>query len=626
MTTFTFSFWYNVPVETFKNKKRSFEKKAKNNLASFFAVVLPLFAIALWALVFSINNYNQTSNYRENEIAVVMDSFADSLSYWCITNFTAELEKNPANIKFVKKIRVTDNKKNPVFPDFSYKLIQCDTSDYSRIVENYFPETQWNSIPVSSITNNCATFVVNEKILANALTKIPAVQIAIAWQMASDAVRHSQTNRAAEIYQLMQTVFADYVDINGFPVKLTAQLEQLKLRQDENELRKCFTDVISHYDFRDLPDTRNAVISLFNNTPYYERVKDYILPLDEKPFKFSLDTDSKSLLCDAWFQSTFFVDCIRQNWAIESAGKASNALVKIIVRSQDEPAPIGEFLSTNIFGSVLSVVPFDAEKWEKKYKTKMMIQIVLLSMFLIVLIGLTVRAVKFARAESSLTNQQLNFIAAVSHELRTPIATTRVLAETITRGVIENPDEQKEYANLIVSESDNLTRLVDNILDVFNSGKKRRYVFDKISVNKIIDKVVKTYSLSNPEIKFNVSRNSENEIMGDQHAIERVLFNLIDNAIKYSDAKSTIDIITREINGNVEIIVKDYGIGIPENEQKNIFEKFYRVGDELTRERPGAGLGLAIVKEIIEAHNGKINVKSVPGQGSEFIIKIPLIK
>jgi len=157
---------------------------------------------------------------------------------------------------------------------------------------------------------------------------------------------------------------------------------------------------------------------------------------------------------------------------------------------------------------------------------------------------------------------------------------------------------------------------------VFNSGKKRRYVFNKISVNKIIDKVVKTYSLSNPEIKFNVNSHSEIAIMGDQHAIERVLFNLIDNAIKYSDAKSTIDIITREDNENVEIIVKDYGIGIPENEQKNIFEKFYRVGDELTRERPGAGLGLAIVKEIIEAHNGKIYVKSSPGQGSEFIIKI----
>ncbi|RLD10801.1 MAG: hypothetical protein DRI44_05095, partial [Chlamydiae bacterium] len=306
---------------------------------------------------------------------------------------------------------------------------------------------------MASITNDCATYVVNEKILANALTKIPAVQIALAWKMASDAVRRSQTNRAVEIYQLMQTVFENYVDINGFPVKLTAQLEQLKLRPDENKLRECFTDVISHYDFRDLPDTRNAVASLFNNTPYYNRVKNYILSSNEKPFKFSFDADSKSLLCDAWFQSTILVDRIQHNWAIDTAGKASNALVKIIVRSQDEPAPIGEFLSTNIFGSVLSIIPFDAEKWEKKYKTKIMIQIVLLSIFLIVLIGLTVRAVKFARAESSLTNQQLNFIAAVSHELRTPIATTRVLAETITRGVIENPDEQKEYANLIVSES-----------------------------------------------------------------------------------------------------------------------------------------------------------------------------
>ncbi|RLD10802.1 MAG: hypothetical protein DRI44_05100 [Chlamydiae bacterium] len=103
MTTFTFSFWYNVPVKTFKNKKRSYEKKTKNNLTAFFAVVLPLFAIALWAFIFSINSYNQTRNYRENEITVVINSFADSLSYWCIANFTAEFEENPANINFVKK-------------------------------------------------------------------------------------------------------------------------------------------------------------------------------------------------------------------------------------------------------------------------------------------------------------------------------------------------------------------------------------------------------------------------------------------------------------------------------------------------------------------------------------------
>ena len=165
---------------------------------------------------------------------------------------------------------------------------------------------------------------------------------------------------------------------------------------------------------------------------------------------------------------------------------------------------------------------------------------------------------------------------------------------------------------------------MDNILDVFNNGKKVDFTFEYVPVKNIIDNVIKAYSLSNPTNKINVVYNSNVEIYCDIHSFERVLHNLIDNAIKYSEADSKIDIITREKGKNLEIIIKDYGIGIPENEHKNIFKKFYRVGDELTRERPGAGLGLSIVKEIIEAHNGEISVKSKPGQGSVFIIKMEI--
>ncbi len=114
---------------------------------------------------------------------------------------------------------------------------------------------------------------------------------------------------------------------------------------------------------------------------------------------------------------------------------------------------------------------------------------------MLLLIGLSVRVDALARAENALTMQQLNFIAAVSHKLQTPIASTQILAETICRRVIKKPEEQKEYANLIVSESDNLTRLVDNILNVFNNDKKANFTFENVLVNNVLKNIIKTYSL-----------------------------------------------------------------------------------------------------------------------------------
>ena len=612
--------------QIYKNNKRSYERKTGKKSLLFLILIIPLFALALWALVLSINSYNKAGFYRKTETQNALTSFADSLSSWCKTSLASNFIHSAETIDCVKKIVTTDVDGNPVMPDYSFKLEQCETSAYARIIENYFPGTQWDSIPVAAVTNDCTTYVVKEPILAASLAKLSSVKIAVGWQMAAEAVRANQTNRAVDIYRLMQSSYPNIVDINGFPVKLTAQLEEFKLKPDKSKLEACFKDVIYHYDSRHLPKMRETIYALFHDTIFYQKLTDFTSPNTEKPCTFSVNKNSKSLICNAWFHSTKFVDYIQQNWLNTIADKASNTLVKIIVRAQDEPAPVGEFLSTNIFGNVISIIPFDAERWEKKHKFRSLIQIILLCLFLLVLIALTVRAIALVRAENSLSMQQLNFIASVSHELRTPIAATRVLAETISRGVVYKPEEQKEYADLIVSESDNLTRLVDNILDVFNNGKKNNLTFEKVQVKNIIDNVVRAYSLSNPETKINTDYDSNIEIYCDIHSFERVLHNLIDNAIKYSEPDSKIDIITRMKENIIEISIKDYGIGIPENEHKNIFKKFYRVGDELTRERPGAGLGLSIVKEIIKAHDGEISVESILGQGSEFIIKIPLIK
>ena len=233
------------------------------------------------------------------------------------------------------------------------------------------------------------------------------------------------------------------------------------------------------------------------------------------------------------------------------------------------------------------------------------------------------------RQEVKLAQIKSDFVSNVSHEIRTPLAVINMYSETLELGRIKSEEKKKEYYKVIHTEANRLSGMVNKILNFskIESGK-REYRFEETHINEIVSDVIETYKLHlhNNGFQYNFLPGEDMPVISaDKEAIAEAVINLIDNAMKYSDKKKQIDISTAFRNEMVNIEVKDYGIGIDDQEKKLIFDKFYRVtkGD-LAYKAKGSGIGLNIVKHIVDAHQGTINLKSAAGQGSIFTLSFPV--
>jgi signal transduction histidine kinase len=230
--------------------------------------------------------------------------------------------------------------------------------------------------------------------------------------------------------------------------------------------------------------------------------------------------------------------------------------------------------------------------------------------------------------EFALAKLKSDFVSNVSHELRTPLALIRLYAETLELGRISNPAKRQEYYEIIRKESERLTSLINNILDFsrIESGKKE-YSFRETDVADLVRTTLESYRFEIEQNGFQFEQKIDNDlpqVWVDREAIARSLLNLVNNAVKYSATDKYLGVNLYRNNGGVNLEVVDHGIGIPAKEQHKIFEKFYRVGDPLVHNTKGSGLGLSLVRHIVQAHGGEVGVESEPGQGSKFIITLPV--
>jgi len=287
-----------------------------------------------------------------------------------------------------------------------------------------------------------------------------------------------------------------------------------------------------------------------------------------------------------------------------------------------------------------------------------------------------------------LSEMKSNFVSSVSHELRAPIASVRLMAEGLERGKVQDAQKQNEYFRFIVQECRRLSSLIENVLDFsrIEQGRKQ-YEFEPTDVVVLSQQTVKlmdTYATER-QIKLALQiTGTPFPYEMDGKAMQQALINLLDNAIKHSSkgssvtvglefdpvvgtARCAVPVAERSVRRRNELPesgapanslrplecgrghrssdksragamslpsdrpilrfwVEDHGEGIPPEEHEKIFERFYRLGSELRRETQGVGIGLSIVKHIVEAHGGKIVVRSAPGQGSRFTIELPAKK
>lgn len=237
--------------------------------------------------------------------------------------------------------------------------------------------------------------------------------------------------------------------------------------------------------------------------------------------------------------------------------------------------------------------------------------------FLLLLGGYQIR--KTLKKETALAQQQKNFLLSVTHELKSPIASTKLQLQTLEKHDLDR-EKQKEIISNAISDTERLNNLVENILlaakienSVFSLHKEQFNLSEYITEG--LNQTIKSF---NYKQKVVLSIEPNIQMMIDRTSFPSIILNLLENAVKYSPENSTITIGLKSVNGKTVLSVADEGVGISKEDKTNIFQKFYRVGNEEVRKTKGTGLGLFIVKYLAEQHNGTISVKDNSPKGSVF--------
>lgn len=225
-----------------------------------------------------------------------------------------------------------------------------------------------------------------------------------------------------------------------------------------------------------------------------------------------------------------------------------------------------------------------------------------------------------------LDNMQKELVADVSHELKTPITSIMGYADTLLEGEYDK-ETQDKFLNVIASEGRRMAKLVTDLLTLsrYDSNNKRMHkeTFDLGElVKKCQDKLAIEIKKKGHKVNCFVTADVP-PVYADRYDIERVVLNILTNSIKYTKDGGEIKIYVGFVYNDAYIKIFDNGIGIPEEDLSRIFERFYRVDKARTREMGGTGLGLSIAKEILDKNGGSIDIKSVVGQGTEVVIRIP---
>lgn len=214
------------------------------------------------------------------------------------------------------------------------------------------------------------------------------------------------------------------------------------------------------------------------------------------------------------------------------------------------------------------------------------------------------------------------FLGNVAHELRTPIFAIQLSLETLLDGAINDEKVNVDFLNRAMNQVNRLKLLVDDLIAIskFETGIRmsKRYFDFNDYVKNIIGEMHSLAENKNIELSFETNLDDETQVFGDSESLKQVFINLIDNATKYTPENGKIIVRLKDAEKNVIIAVEDNGIGIPKKDLSRIFERFYRVDKNRSRDRGGSGLGLSIVKHILEAHNTHIKVDSEENKGTKF--------
>lgn len=254
----------------------------------------------------------------------------------------------------------------------------------------------------------------------------------------------------------------------------------------------------------------------------------------------------------------------------------------------------------------------------------------------LVLVGILVTAIltagvlitRLTLAQSRDARQKTSFVAAVSHELKTPLTCIRMYAELLLSKRVSNPTKQQDYLEVMVAESQRLTRLIDNILDFgkLEQGRKK-YRISEFDMGEFLVACIRTNQIRLKKAGFELITQIPDQafpVKTDRDAMAQVFLNLMDNAIKYAGSGRFLKIILDRTSHDVQVKIQDDGPGIDPDLREKIFDKFFRADNSLTTSKPGSGLGLSITRRMLRDLGGDIVMDTRLVRGAGFTIRIPI--
>ena len=288
---------------------------------------------------------------------------------------------------------------------------------------------------------------------------------------------------------------------------------------------------------------------------------------------------------------------------------------------------VGRPFPTTLYNWRLQVTLTSAQELGARVERRRLLEMLMVGLSCAVIVAGMAVVIVAAERERRLSALKSDFVANVSHELKTPLSLVRMFGELLLSGRVASDEKRREYLQIIVNESERLTALIENVLDFakFERGKSA-FEFHEGNVGQAVARAVDVYRYraerEGVDVAVTVAPSLPSALF-DERALELLLMNLLDNALKYAKEGKviTVDVLAR--GRDMEIRVSDRGPGIPPAERRRIFERFVRGSAGNERQVRGSGIGLALVKHIAESHGGKAWVESDPGRGSTFVVTIP---
>ena len=587
---------------------------------------------------------------------------------------------NAANFKDVKGIEAIFLYNNGVlvYPDISSKLL-TSTSHFSNtrpsLAESALYQSEQNE-------NNLSDILFSREILARNPLLSPEEQTQNILGLVRVAYKKKEFNEALQLLKILESksklqgyLHSDLTrSINLLHFDILVKMK--KHQEAEDYCLAVLNQFLQEKNIEDIPSTRFFFETAFTQILSFENLKqekreafwnlrsnfnrqlDYteILAENQELFQKTLYNENTSK-AGILFKSEGDVVLLKMSYPMLSGNQVVIAKIensvyrdRILDRLKNAsqrwntiPFSITDVKDSLLLGAIpdssniISQISFNAEpSWRltfyekdigeirKESRHRMFLMYGLLFFSLITVIFGSFFMLRFFIQEHKLLAMKANFLSSVSHELKTPLTSIKMFAEMMARGRVMKVEKVQEYSGLINKEASRLENLIGAILNYTRMEHGTgAFKWEKLDFSVCVKKVFEAVEDIGVEkgLSFKTHFDPNVYVMGDYTALYSLAQNLIENAIKYTNAPGDIEIKVYNEDDRAVFSVIDTGVGIPSSEQKNIFNDFYRVGDEMTRSTKGSGLGLAIVKRVAETHKATISLVSKPGKGSNFTVR-----